>query len=154
MLLPLKPSAGKFILPQPKEAEESGKYVPIPRLGRIGTIPFGYKLSEEDPDLLEPIEIELRALEKAKKYLRQYSSRNVAAWLTKVTGRSISHTGLLKRVKDEHKTKQKAATLRSWARRYKKAIELAERYENRKGKKEYEVARAIIDSVDSRRVDT
>lgn len=154
MLLPLKPSAGKFILPQPKEAEETGKYVPIPRLSGMGVVPFGYKQSEEDPDVLEPIEAELRALEKAKKYLKQYSSRNVAAWLTKETGRSISHTGLLKRVKDEHKTKQKAATLRSWARRYKKAIELAEKYENRKGKKEYEVARAIIESVDNRRSGT
>jgi hypothetical protein len=147
----LKPSAGKYILPQPREAEESGQYVPIPKLKRGAAIPFGYKQSEEDPDQLDPIPEELKALEKAKQYLRQYSSRKVAAWLTKVTGRSISHTGLLQRVKDERRTKQKASTLRSWARRYKKAIELAEKYENRKGKKEYQAARAIIDSVDNRR---
>ena len=62
------------------------------------TIPFGYKLSE-DKDYIEPIESELKALEKAKEYLKTCSYREVAIWLTKTAGRYISYVGLRKRVK-------------------------------------------------------
>ena len=132
----IRTTVGRWILPQPKEAAEKGEYVPIPRLNRR-QIPFGYKVSEHDEFLLDPIPVELEALEKAKEYLNRYSSRHVAAWLTKVTGRYISHVGLLKRVKDEQYNKTKASTLRSWAARLRHAIEEAEKYENRLGKKEY-----------------
>jgi hypothetical protein len=60
---------GVFILPQPKDAKE---YVKIPRLGR--TIPFGYVIDETDDGWLVPVPLELEALEKAKKHLKQYSS--------------------------------------------------------------------------------
>lgn len=132
----IRTTAGKWILPQPKEAAEKGEYVPIPRLSK-SFIPFGYKVSEHDDLLLEPIPVELEALEKAKEYLNRYSSRHVAAWLTKVTGRSISHAGLLKRIKHEQHNKTKASTLRSWAARLRHALEEAEKYENRVGKKVY-----------------
>ena len=132
----IRTTAGKWILPQPKEAAEKGEYVPIPRLSK-SFIPFGYKVSEHDDLLLEPIPVELEALEKAKEYLNRYSSRHVAAWLTKVTGRPISHAGLLKRIKHEQHNKTKASTLRSWAARLKHALEEAEKYENRVGKKVY-----------------
>jgi hypothetical protein len=79
---------GTFILPQPESKVE---YVKIPRLSR--TIPFGYVVDSEDDGWLQPVALELDALEKAKKYLKQYSSRQVAAWLTTVTGREISHVG-------------------------------------------------------------
>jgi len=82
---------GAWILPQPRDKET---YVPIPKIGR--TIPFGYRQDETDPDLLQPIPAELEALEKAKKHLKVYPPRLVAAWLTKVSGREISHFGLLK----------------------------------------------------------
>ena len=77
---------GAWILPQPKAKET---YVPIPKIRN--TIPFGYRQDEEDPSLLQPIPTELEALELAKKHLKQYSSRQVAAWLTTTTGRTISH---------------------------------------------------------------
>jgi hypothetical protein len=129
-------SAGKWILPQPKAARDSGEYVPIPKLCRYGTVPFGYREEEGDDYLLYPVANELEALEKARDYLKRYSSRHVAAWLTKVTGRSISHTGLLKRIRDEYDKRAKAGALRGWAARIEKAIELAAKYEKTKGYKE------------------
>jgi hypothetical protein len=122
---------GAWILPQPKDSKE---YVPIPKIGR--TVPFGYKLDEADENWLQPIPLELEALSKAKQYLKQYSSRQVAAWLTKVTGREISHVGLLKRLRHERSHKQKSATYRNVARRLQKALEQAERYEKRLSQEE------------------
>ena len=61
-------------------------------------IPFGYQKSESDDKILEPIQEELEALEQAKVYLDNSSYREVANWVTKKTGRYISHVGLLKAV--------------------------------------------------------
>ena len=61
-------------------------------------IPFGYKKSESDDRILEPIQEALEALEQAKVYLDNSSYREVANWVTKKTGRYISHVGLLKAV--------------------------------------------------------
>ncbi len=78
------------------------------------TIPFGYKLAEDEggytlPDYIEPIESELEALEEAKKFLKTCSYREVAIWLTRKTGRYISYVGLRKRVARDtaSKTKEK-----------------------------------------------
>ena len=79
--------------------------------------------------MLFPIPRELRALEKAKEYLQQYSYREVANWLTKQTERSISHVGLKKRIDSEQSNKRRATTLREWASRYKTAIAKAEEIE-------------------------
>jgi hypothetical protein len=122
-----KRTAGKWILPQPENVIKDEDFLPIPRIAR--TIPFGYQEDPEDPDMLLPIPRELRALEKAKEYLKQYSYREVSNWLTKQTGRSISHVGLQKRIESEQSNKRRSATLREWARRYKKAIEQAEKIE-------------------------
>jgi len=119
---------GKWILPQP---EQEGVYVQIPKIGR--TVPFGYKVNEEDPNLLDPIQHELEALDKAKKYLKQYSLREVAAWLTTQTGRQISHVGLSKRIKNEQSHKRKSSTYRKLAKRYEEAIRKAQEYEERIG---------------------
>tara|TARA_B100000085_G_scaffold266203_1_gene274652 strand:- start:599 stop:1042 length:444 start_codon:yes stop_codon:yes gene_type:complete len=121
-------SAGRWILPQPENVIKDEDFLPIPRIAR--TIPFGYQEDPEDSDMLLPIPRELRALEKAKEYLRQYSYREVSLWLEKQTGRSISHVGLKKRIDSEQSNKRRSATLREWARRYKKAIEQAEKIEN------------------------
>ncbi len=86
--------------------------------------------------------------EKAKKYLKQYPSREVAAWLNKVTGRYISHVGLLSRIKHEQYHQTKASTLRSWAAKYRKAIEEAERHEKRLGGKATRQARAVLNRID------
>jgi hypothetical protein len=114
---------GKWILPQP----DPKKYVPIPRLSRF--VPFGYKVDEDNEGWFLPIPLELDALEKAKVYLKQYSSRQVAAWLTKVTGREISHVGLLKRIKNEQSHRRKSNTYRQLARRYQEALEKAQEWE-------------------------
>ena len=122
-----KRTTGKWILPQPENIIKDEEFVPIPRIAR--TIPFGYKENLEDTDILLPIPKELRALEKAKKYLQQYSYREVANWLTKQTERSISHVGLKKRIESEQSNKRRIATLREWAKRYKTAISNAEEIE-------------------------
>ena len=120
-------SAGKWILPQPENTIADEDFLSIPRIAR--TIPFGYKEDPEDTDMLLPVPRELRALEKAKDYLKQYSYREVANWLTKQTGRSISHMGLKKRIDSEQSHKRRSATLREWARRYEAAISKAEALE-------------------------
>ena len=119
---------GVFILPQPTDTKE---YVKIPRLAR--TVPYGYALDENDSGWLVPIPLEIEALDKAKKYLKQYSYRQVAAWLTTVTGREISHVGLMKRVKSEQSQKRKSSTYRKLADRYEEALKKAEEYEKRTG---------------------
>ena len=131
-------STGKWILPQPKNVTSDEDFIPIPRIAR--TVPFGYEQDPENNDILLPIPKELRAMEKAKEYLKQYSYREVANWLTKQTGRSISHMGLKKRVESEQSCKRRVATLREWARRYKAAIEQAQTIEKTKlGAKQSEI---------------
>jgi hypothetical protein len=67
------------------------------KIKRGRTIPFGYELCEDDPELLKPIPAELDALAQALKYLKDgHPYREVATWLSKKTGRSISHVGLRK----------------------------------------------------------
>jgi hypothetical protein len=68
-------------------------------------------------------------LEKASQYLKQYSYREVANWLTRNTGREISHVGLKKRLDNERRRKNKAGSLRRWADYAKKAIAKAEELE-------------------------
>lgn len=102
------------------------RYSPIPKLAR--TIPFGYKEDEDDPDLLQPIEFELQALDKAKEHLRQYSYREVAQWLSEVTGRSISHMGLKKRVEADNARRRTANVLDVLAKRAEEARAKAEKF--------------------------
>ena len=120
-------SLGKWKLPQPTDIKEENEWLPVPRIAR--TIPFGYEVDPEDKDLLLPIKEELDHLEKAKMYLRQYSLREVVAWLSKNTGRYISHLGLQKRIKHERQRKDKARSLRKWAEYAEKAIKKAEEIE-------------------------
>ena len=113
-------SAGKWELPQPTDIKEDEEWIQIPRIAR--TIPFGYKQNENDSDLLDPIEKELTLLEQARKYVNQYSYRQVANWLSKQSGRYISHVGLQKRLKNEKKRKNQARSIRKWAEYAEKAI--------------------------------
>jgi hypothetical protein len=66
----------------------------VRRQGRV--IPFGYRADLDDPDWLIPVPHELDALEKAIEYTKVSSLRQTAQWLTKKTGRYISHMGLKK----------------------------------------------------------
>jgi hypothetical protein len=106
-------SIGKWKLPQPTDIKEEAEWVQIPRIAR--TVPFGYKQNEQDPDILDPVQIELDLLEKARSHVNQYSYREVANWLSTQTGRYISHVGLRKRLSNERKRKNQAASLRKWA---------------------------------------
>ena len=114
-------------LPLPEETEEEYVWVPVVRVGRM--VPWGYKQDPDDPDILLPIPEELELMEQAKKFLKQYSYRDVANWLSEQSGRSISHVGLYKRVKLEYKRKTEAANQRYLAKRYKEALEKAEKIE-------------------------
>jgi hypothetical protein len=119
---------GQWKLPQPTDLQEENEWVPIPRVAR--TVPFGYKIDPKDNGILLPIQLELDMLMEAKKYIKQYSYREVANWLTRNTGRSISHVGLKKRLDNERRRKNKAGSLRRWADYAKKAIAKAEEIEN------------------------
>jgi len=124
-------SLGKWKLPQPTDLKDEAQqeWVQIPRIARI--VPFGYKINKEDQDLLDPIPYELEAIELARKYTKQYSYREIANWLTKKTGRDISHVGLRKRLMHEQQRKNKARTLRKWSEYAQKAIEKAKAIEEK-----------------------
>ena len=120
-------SVGKWKLPQPTDIKEQDEWVQIPRIAR--TVPFGYKQNEEDPDILDPIKIELDLLEKARQHVNQYSYREVANWLSANTNRYISHVGLRKRLANERQRKHQAASLRKWAEYAETAIAKAKAIE-------------------------
>jgi hypothetical protein len=135
----------KWKLPQPTDIKEDNEWIPIPRISR--TIPFGYEVDPDDPDVLLPIEHQLDMLEQAKKYLKQYSYREVANWLTRNTGRDISHVGLRKRLDNERQRKNKAASLRRWAKYAEKAIAKAQEIDSKRlgakaNEEDYEEAKA------------
>tara|TARA_R100000742_G_C4271470_1_gene90415 strand:+ start:1236 stop:1646 length:411 start_codon:yes stop_codon:yes gene_type:complete len=119
-------SIGFWELPKPEQKEKI-EWRPIPRVSK--TIPFGYKVNTTDDTILLPIDDELNALEQAKKYLKQYSYREVAIWLSKTTNRSISHVGLRKRIQHERKRKKTATTKRQWIKRYEEAIAAVKKIE-------------------------
>jgi len=111
---------GVWKLPQPTDLKDEGEWLKIPRIAR--TIPFGYILDTEDKELLLPVPLELEALEQARKYIKQYSYREVANWLSTRTDRYISHVGLRKRLAHERQRKDQATSLRRWADYAEKAI--------------------------------
>ena len=126
---------GRWELPQPLDIKDETEWIPIPRIAR--TIPFGYIQDEKDPDLLQPVQNELDKLEMARDYLKQYSFREVANWLSTQTGRYISHVGLRKRVANERQRKNQARSIRKWAEYAEKAIAKAKEIETqRTGAKE------------------
>jgi len=126
---------GRWELPQPLDIKDETEWIPIPRIAR--TIPFGYIQDEQDPDLLQPVQQELDKLEMARDYLKQYSFREVANWLSTQTGRYISHVGLRKRVENERQRKNQARSIRKWAEYAEKAIAKAKEIETqRTGAKE------------------
>jgi len=122
-------SLGKWKLPQPTDLkdEDEKEWIQIPRIAR--TVPFGYTINEDDNELLDPIPYELEALQLARRYIKQYSLRQVANWLTTKTGRQISHIGLRKRLLHERQRKNKARTLKRWSEYAQKAIEKAKAIE-------------------------
>ena len=135
-------NVGYFKMLDPVGLKDDNEWLMIPKISR--TIPFGYKAHEQDEDILVPILEELEALELAKEYLREYSYREVAGWLSDRTGREISHIGLRKRIQKEKQRKSKAATYKVWLKNYKKALEKLEEIESKRigAKKETESGEA------------
>ena len=115
-----------WTLPAPRP-DEKFEWRKVVRVGRL--VPFGYRQDPDDCDILLPIPEELDLLEEGKKYLKQYSYRDVAAWLSEESGRYISHVGLMKRVQIERKRQREAANQRQLAEKYKKALEKAKKLE-------------------------
>jgi hypothetical protein len=111
---------GFWELPRPLKGKEKEWHV----VARVTErqIPFGYRVHPDNDRLLEPIPEELEALELAKRHLKQYSYREVAIWLSKTTGRYISHMGLHKRIKIEKKRKKSATIKRKLARRLEETL--------------------------------
>ena len=97
-------TAGEWKLPQPTDIKEDEEWISIPRIAR--TVPFGYRLDENDSDILRPIPQQLDALEQARRYVKQYSYREVSNWLSTRTERYISHVGLRKRLAHEQHRKR------------------------------------------------
>ena len=112
-------SLGFWTLPKPDI--ELKQWSRIPRVAR--TTPFGYKVDETDDDFLIPIDLDLELLEKAKQHLQQYSYREVSNWLSKESGRYISHVGLKKRIQVERKLKKAATIKRKLASRLEKTLQ-------------------------------
>ena len=109
---------------------ELGEWYPVIRVGRH--VPFGYKQDEKDPDLLLPIPEELELLEKAKLFLQEYSTRKVAIWLSKQSGREISHVGLYKRVRMEEKRRRASSNYKQYAKKYKEAARKSQKIEEKR----------------------
>jgi len=117
-------------LPKPVAVDGVYEWQPVVRVGTH--VPFGYRQDPDDCDILLPIPDELELFEKAKRFLKQYSYREVAAWLSTQSKRYISHVGLYKRVKIEQQRKNEASTQRYLAKRYKEALQKAEKLETQR----------------------
>lgn len=59
-----------------------------------GKVPWGYDVHPDDPMLLVPDRKAFDYLDEARTWLKVSSLRQVAAWLTKKSGRPISHQAL------------------------------------------------------------
>jgi hypothetical protein len=119
-------SLGYWTLPKPHKGEEKEWHV-IVRVSR--QVPFGYRIHPDNDKLLEPIPDELEALELAKRHIRQYTYREVAAWLTKQTGRYISFRGLKKRLDVERRRKKAASIKRKLAKQLEETLQEIEKLE-------------------------
>jgi hypothetical protein len=71
---------------------------PVKRISR--TIPWGYTVSKDDPDLLIPNTAALKLLDVAERaWLAKTSSQeDIAVWLSQKSGLSITRMGLKKRL--------------------------------------------------------
>ena len=102
---------GSWLLPAPAELRQ---WLPIPILEdslRV-SVPFGYEKREGDNTHYWPIHHQLELLEEAKKHVKKYSYKDVAAWLSKRAERSITAEGLRKRIKNEQNSRKRAAAIR------------------------------------------
>ena len=120
-----KTDLGYWMLPKPSNMKIWER---VPRLSKR-SVPFGYEIDPEDDSWLKPIAKELELLLLAKKHLKQYSYREVSAWLTTQSGRRITHDGLKKRIDVERRRKSLAAIKRKLALWLKETIQQYETLE-------------------------
>lgn len=116
-----------FRIPTPDKTEGGYTFYPIVRVSRI--VPFGYEQDPNDEHVLLPVEKELILLEEAKKHLKKYSLRDVAAWLSHQSGRGISHVGLRNRIKAEQAKEKEYIDAKRIAKKFKQAYNKAKRLE-------------------------
>ena len=122
-------------LPRPSIINKKKVWFPVVRVGY--SIPFGYYQDPEDPDILIPIEEELELYEQAKKHLKKYTYKDVAAWLTTRSGRSIGPSALHERIAREKQNQRNFANAAYYAKRYKEAYDKAKKIEERIKAKAY-----------------
>jgi len=118
-----------YVLPEPPKTGPE-EWESIPKLARV--IPYGYKKDPDRVGWLLPIPLELEAMKKAKKYIKQYSYRQVANWLTTTTGRPISFNGLRCRLDLESKRERSKTITEKVVKEYKRALEELEKLENQR----------------------
>jgi len=119
-------------LPEDPTAKYRAEWERIPNLSFNKLVPFGYEVDSEDSEWLNPIPKQLELLELAKEHLKRYSYRDVAAWLTAQSGRSISHVGLTRRIDIERKRKTTATLKRYYAKKLQRIIEQIETLEHKR----------------------
>ena len=75
---------------------------------KSSTIPFGYELSQEDAQYLEPVEEQIEALEAVEEMVvnEELSLRDGCYWLESHTGRRLSRAGLKKIIVRKYGTRQ------------------------------------------------
>ena len=122
----------KWILPKMDRLTEVD-WKPVIRVRNNGRAPFGYEVSPHDPSVLLPIAEELDALKVAKDLYKEYTLKEVAAWLSEHTGRPISPQVLRRRIKDEEKRQKEYSQLLFWEKKAKEAVEKLKKLESKPG---------------------
>jgi len=90
----------------------AGRYKTHPIIRRISrTLPWGYRVSEDDTDLLEPVPELMRLLDIAERawFAGTSSQVDIARWLSAKSGVPISRVGLKKRLEKTAKSIKKRA---------------------------------------------
>ena len=116
-------------LPKPTILNKKKVWFPVVRIGY--SVPFGYYEDPEDKDILIPIPEELELYELAKKHLKNYTYKDVAAWLTTRSGRKIGPSALHERINRERKNKRDLTNANYYAEKYKEACDKARKIEER-----------------------
>jgi len=116
-------------LPKPTVLNKKKVWFPVVRIGY--SVPFGYYEDPEDKDILIPIPEELELYELAKKHLKNYTYKDVAAWLTTRSGRKIGPSALHERIARERKNKRDLTNANYYAEKYKEACNKARKIEER-----------------------
>ena len=84
------------------------KTIPTLKRRKSSTVPFGYELSKEDAQYLDPVPKQLEALEAVEDMIvkEQITLRDACYLLENQTGRKISHVGLKKIIDKKYGTRQ------------------------------------------------